>query len=180
MAFPTASAYHRLMKIALPVIALLLLAAVVMLLMPAENDEPVRVTIAVPDPARAAQMDNRQEVVRYFFDTDGHNEDEIKALLERAGQLHAEALANHQPLKIAMVMHGPDLEIFARSNYSRYAEIVDIAERLESAGVIDFKACLTAMEKRGLKDTDMPAFFEMVPFGPEEIQQLEGDGYVRL
>ncbi len=168
------------MKIIISVLVLLALIGLLILVGQQASEEPVRVTIAVPVTNQVSVAEVSQEPVRYFFDTDGHNAEEIKALLQRAVELHEDAVAAHRPMKIAMVMHGPDLEIFARKNYAQYAEIVDIAERLESSDVIDFKACQVAMESRGLKDSDMPEFFEMVPFGPEEIKQLEGDGYVRL
>ncbi len=147
------------------------------------RDESVTVTLK-PTPAPLVQnlqsVQQAQESVRYFFDTEGHSVEEIYALLQRAEELQSSARQQHQPMKIAMVMHGPDLDVFASKNYSMYKDVVDLAARLDSSGIIDFKACEMAMKSRGLSDNDLPAFFELVPFGPDEITELEGQGYVRL
>ncbi len=163
-----------------------LLFLLVILLMQKQEKAPTesgtftqgQASISAAASGRPVQQDEQQ--IRYFFDTEGHSVEEIHALLKRAEELQLSARNNQQTMKIAMVMHGPDLDIFTTKNYSMYKEIVDTAARLDAANIIDFKACKVAMESRGLTDLDLPAFFELVPFGPAEIQQLEDGGYVRL
>ena len=117
---------------------------------------------------------------RYYFDVINHSPEEVNALLNRAGQLASESREKREELEIAMVLHGPDIRIFAKENYSRYKDIVDLAEQLDDADIIDFKACATTAAQRGFNDSAFPAFVELVPYAPDEIKRLTKDGFVKL
>ncbi|MCC7412238.1 MAG: DsrE family protein [Gammaproteobacteria bacterium] len=116
---------------------------------------------------------------RYLFDVHDHGPEEFTALLRRAGELAA-AGGTGGGARVAVVLHGPDIELFARRNYQRYEAIVDLAAALEQREVIDFKACQTAARSHGLEDTDLPEFIDMVPYGPDELERLRRAGYVEL
>ena len=92
----------------------------------------------------------------------------------------SQAGEKREELNIAMVLHGPDIRIFAKENYSRFKDIVDLAERLDADNVIDFKACATTAAERGFSDSAFPAFIELVPYAPDEIRRLTGAGYIKL
>jgi intracellular sulfur oxidation DsrE/DsrF family protein len=117
---------------------------------------------------------------KFLFDLVGHSEQELLSLMNRAKQMAESAQDNRDTLEIALVLHGPDIDFFAAPNYTRYQQLVDLAAQLDAYDVIDFKACSVALEKRGFDRPDIPAFIELVPFGPDEIERLRESGYITL
>lgn len=84
---------------------------------------------------------------------------------------------NHPP--IALVLHGPEIEMFAIKNYPQHQDIVDKAARLDALGQIEVKMCRQKMGELHITEQDIPAFIETVPFGPDEVKRLEEKGYQR-
>ncbi len=117
---------------------------------------------------------------RYLFNVTLHTPEEIAGLLARAEQLSHTLRTDNARTGIALVLHGPEIEMFAKQNYPRFRNTVDRAERLDSARVIEVKMCLTEMRRLGLRREDIPAFIELVPYGPDEEERLRRDGYVYL
>jgi intracellular sulfur oxidation DsrE/DsrF family protein len=140
------------------------------------------VTVAVESFSSAASAPVAQSPERhYFFDVYGHSADEIKALLERARDTYESVpVETRDDLRIAMVLHGPDVEFFARRNYDQYRDIVDMAAQLDAFGLIDMKVCAASASSRGIDNDEFPPFIEIVPYGPAEISRLEEEGYIRL
>lgn len=101
-------------------------------------------------------------------------------MLTRAEELSKKLRADSLGTGIALVLHGPEIEIFSRKNYSQFRVIVDQAARLNAEKIIDVKICQTEMKNRGIRDEDLPAFIEVVPFGPDEETRLRRKGYVYL
>ncbi|MEQ8660186.1 MAG: DsrE family protein, partial [Gammaproteobacteria bacterium] len=132
--------------------------------------------------ARAMDSGERGErAPHYYFDVTGHSAEELRALLARAAAIHAAAPPGQRSaLDIVLVLHGPDVEYFATRNAGRYGDIVARAGALDAAGVLDFKMCAVAAERRGITAGDIPPFIEMVPWANGEIERLEQAGYVRL
>ncbi len=125
------------------------------------------------NPARPAT------IPRYLFDVYGHTEAELVALLRRARDIHQNLPPGHRDaLRIALVIHGPDVEYFALRNYDRYADIVDLAASLDADGFVDLKVC--AVSARNVDAPGFPPFIELVPYGPDEIARLHEDGYIQL
>ena len=116
----------------------------------------------------------------YLFDVADNGAEKIKSLLLRAETLSNQAKSINEKSRVAMVIHGPDIEIFDNQNYNKNKEIVDLAARLDAFDVIDFKVCKTAADSRGISESSFPPFMEMVPFSPDEITRLESEGYVEL
>lgn len=107
-----------------------------------------------------------------------HTIDELKVLFDRAEEL---ALAPQPPgseASVVLVLHGPEVEFFAISNYDKYKDIVDQAARLDAFDVVDVKICQTMMEISGIPRDDIPAFIEQVPLGTVEVERLVREGYV--
>lgn len=121
-----------------------------------------------------------QENTRYLFDLDRHTPAEIAALLKTAEEKMSIARAQAQDIQIAIVLHGPDIRVFTKSNYSTHGDIVDTAARLDAYGVIDFMVCEFSARQQGITRGDLPSFIDFVPFGPAEIDSLESQGYLRL
>lgn len=106
-----------------------------------------------------------------------HTADEIKEVLEKAQKYvdGSEKFPDFDP--IAVILHGPELRVFARENYQMYKGIVELAARLEAFNVIDVRVCEVQMQRDGIKTGDLPAFVDTVPYGPAEEQRLLKRGY---
>ena len=142
---------------------------------PGSGSSPTDLARPIPAPSQAISADRH-----YLFDVTDHSPEQISAMLMRAEQLNREGTSRQQQINIAMVLHGPDIEIFAKHNYPRFHSIVDTARRLEQQGVIDFKVCQRVMSERGITQMDLPDFLEPVPYAPDEIRRLRHEGYVTL
>lgn len=117
---------------------------------------------------------------RYLFSVTLHTPEEIAGLLTRAEELAKTRRPDSRHTGIALVLHGPEIEIFAKKNYSRFQNTVDQAARLDAGRIIEVKICRTEMKHRGIKEEDIPAFIELIPYGPDEEMRLRRNGYVYL
>ncbi|MCR4302086.1 MAG: DsrE family protein [Sulfuricaulis sp.] len=115
---------------------------------------------------------------RFLFNVSLHTPEEIAGLLTRAEELSKKARTDNLGTGIALVLHGPEIEVFARKNHPRFRATVDQAARLDAEHIIDVKICRTEMKLRGIKEEDLPAFIEVVPYGPDEEARLRREGYV--
>jgi intracellular sulfur oxidation DsrE/DsrF family protein len=129
-----------------------------------------------PPPSPAAGLTT--EDGRYLFSVTLHTPEEIAGMLARAAQLAHTARADSRGTGIALVLHGPEIEIFTRKNYARFRETVDQAERLDREGIVEVKMCRTEMKHLGIREEDVPGFIELVPYGPDEETRLWREGYV--
>jgi intracellular sulfur oxidation DsrE/DsrF family protein len=112
------------------------------------------------------------------LDVSVHSLDELKVLLDRAEEIATRPQSQGEPAGVVLVLHGPEVEFFAISNYPRYKDVVDQAARLDAFDVVDVKICQTMMERLGVERDDIPAFIEQVPYGPGEVERLVREGYV--
>lgn len=114
---------------------------------------------------------------RYVAKIELHTADEVEQMLKRAEE-YVENIDKYPDFEpIAVILHGPELQIFNRKNYRQYKDIVGLAARLEAFNVIDVQVCEVQMMQEGIKLTDLPAFVEPVPYGPAEEQRLLKKGY---
>ena len=132
-----------------------------------------------PPPSPATSLTT--EDGRYLFSVTLHTPDEIAGLLARAEEL-AKTMRpdDSRHTGIALVLHGPEIEIFAKKNYSRFQKTVDRAARLDAGRIIEVKMCRTEMKHLGIREEDIPDFIELVPYGPDEEARLRRSGYVYL
>lgn len=139
---------------------------------------PTQSTISTTTPT-LVQPDST--AARYFFDVYGHTAEEITALLRRAQATHDELPeAEQDSITIALVLHGPDIKFFTADNYAQYRELVDLAASLDAQGYVDLKICSQSVSSRGLDAAQFPRFIEFVAYGPDEIDRLKSQGYVRF
>jgi intracellular sulfur oxidation DsrE/DsrF family protein len=107
----------------------------------------------------AQQLDvvlNRAEVLRELFDPEQHG-------------------------RIAIVLHGDELQLFQKQNYSSNQSVVERARMLDEDNIIDIKACQTMMRVLEIEQNELPGFIEQVPFAPAEIERLQREeGFTRL
>jgi len=117
---------------------------------------------------------------RYLFDVTSHSIEDMQALLQRTAEITQDMPDDLDDLEIVLILHGPDLDWFTRKNYAKNRELVDLAARLDVLEIIDIKACETAMERRGIDSSELPAFIETIPYAPDEIARLQALDYVTL
>jgi intracellular sulfur oxidation DsrE/DsrF family protein len=117
-------------------------------------------------------------VSRGVFDISVHSIEELEVLFERAEEIARHPRPVGDADSIVLVLHGPEVEFFAISNYDRYRSIVDRAARLDAFQVVDVKICQTMMERFDIGQDDIPAFIEQVPDGAAEVERLTREGYI--
>lgn len=117
---------------------------------------------------------------RYMFNITLHTPEEIEGMLNRAEMLSQTTRNLKRSAGIALVLHGPEIEVFARANYKKYRNIVDKAAKLDGDSVIEIKICKTQMDNMNIREDDLPAFIEIVPYGPDEEKRLKREGYIDL
>ncbi|MBE9515614.1 MAG: DsrE family protein [Proteobacteria bacterium] len=128
----------------------------------------------------AITVDKNSKDGRYMFNVTLHSEKEIEGLLARAKQLKKTMRKGDEKTGIALVLHGPEIKFFSKKNYKRYKKIVDDAALLDADQVIDIKICKTQMGIMDIKEEELPAFIDIVPYGPAEEERLKKKGYVYL
>ena len=105
---------------------------------------------------------------------------QLDVVLNRAEDLR-ELFNPEEHSKIAIVLHGEELQLFQKDNYSMYMSVVDRARVLDQDQIIDIKACQTMMRALQIDQSELPSFIEQVPLGPAEIERLQKEeGYTRL
>ena len=116
----------------------------------------------------------------YVFDITVQNVEQLDAILDRADQLRGQ-FSPDQHGRIALVLHGRELELFRKRNYQQYMGIVEKARSLDQQNLVDIKACQTVMQNLQIEMSELPDFIEQVPLAPVEIERLqEQQGYTRL
>lgn len=147
-----------------------------------ERPEAQPLTAAEP----AAPADNVQqpefsvEDDQYMIDVSKHTQEEFFAFLKRADEIATLKAPDFDQPNIALILHGEDIDWFTKRNYEQNKELVDLAARLDALEVIDLKISEKAMADRGYAEEDIPAFIDRVPFGPDEMQRLQGSGSFQL
>lgn len=98
--------------------------------------------------------------------------DEVANALSRAEKLYADGKLPQGANPIAIILHGPEVEIFFKDNYGEYKKIVDLAAKLSAFGVVDVRVCETQSGIMGRGRSSIHPFIGTVPFGPTEVKRL--------
>jgi len=98
--------------------------------------------------------------------------EEVANALERVEKLYRQGLLPQGVNPIAIILHGPEVEIFFKDNYEEYKRIVDLAARLSAFGVVDVRVCETQSGIMGRGRSSIHSFIGTVPFGPTAVKQL--------
>lgn len=163
-----------------PALLLALLAGLLLLayynLAPRLQDESGAQQVDVP--GQDTGRDNALQGSGMVLDVSVHSLDELRVLLDRAEELATRPRPQGEKAGVVLVLHGPEVEFFAISNYSRYKDIVDQAARLDAFDVVDVKICQSMLERLNVAQEDIPAFIEQVPYGPGEVERLVREGYI--
>jgi hypothetical protein len=116
----------------------------------------------------------------YVFSVTVSSSQQLDVVLDRAEDLRA--LFNpDEHSKIAIVLHGDELQMFQKENYNSNQSVVERARLLDHDNIIDIKACQTMMRVLEIEQNELPSFIEQVPFAPAEIERLiKEEGFTRL
>lgn len=104
--------------------------------------------------------------------------DTLKAMtsvLDRASYLSKMTGADPFDSSIVLVLHGHEINFFARKNYKKYKDLIHRAHSLVDSDVLKIKMCQLAAEGQGYKPGDIHGFVEMVPMGDAEIIRLQNE-----
>ena len=105
--------------------------------------EPARLQLMVDDNSDLAGK--ASEPPGYVFDITVQNVEQLDAILNRADRLRGQ-FSPDQHGRIALVLHGQELQLFRKRNYEQYMGIVERARSLDQQNLVDIKACQTVME----------------------------------
>ena len=75
------------------------------------------------------------------------------------------------------MLHGDEINLFRRANYSQNQDLVDLAARLDAFRVIDVQVCETWMRTHQVRPEDLPPFVETVPYGPDRLPSCAPRAY---
>ena len=116
----------------------------------------------------------------YVFSVTVSSAQQLEVVLERAEDLR-ELFDPDEHSRVAIVLHGNELQLFHKDNYALNSTVVERARQLDRDEIIDIKACQTMMRMLEIGTHELPNFIEQVPFAPAEIERLEREhGYTRL
>ena len=116
----------------------------------------------------------------YVFSVTVNSSQQLDVVLDRAEDLRA-LFKPDEHGKIAIVLHGDELQLFQKNNYALNQSTVERARLLDQDNIIDIKACQTMMRVLDIEQNELPGFIEQVPFAPAEIERLQNEeGYTRL
>lgn len=110
----------------------------------------------------------------YVFDVTVSSIKELDVVLNRADSLR-KLFDPQQHGRIAIILHGDELQLFQKGNYSANQSLVDRARLLDRENIIDIKACQTMMRTLDIQQSELPSFIEQVPYAPVEIFRLKND-----
>lgn len=123
---------------------------------------------------------DEEQTQGYVFSVTVSTSQQLDVVLDRAEDLRA--LFNpDEHGKIAIVLHGDELQLFQKNNYASNRTVVERARMLDQENIIDIKACQTMMRVLDIEQNELPSFIEQVPFAPAEIERLQNQqGFTRL
>ncbi len=115
---------------------------------------------------------------RVVYDVAVPNAERMNSLLGRVSFLNNVYEADPFDAHIVLVLHGPEIPLFAIENYDENRDLMERAQSLTNAGNIDIRMCAAAAEVHGYEPEAIHGFVDVVPMADAEIIELLHDGYV--
>jgi len=139
------------------------------------EEKAVSLTIEPVDDLTMSELTNpAASASGYVFDVTVSTAHELDVVLNRADSLR-KLFDPQQHGRISIVLHGDELQLFQKGNYSANQSLVDRARLLDRENIIDIKACQTMMRTLNIAQSELPSFIEQVPYAPVEIFRLKND-----
>jgi len=123
----------------------------------------------------AVYKHNNYKPQKVVYDVNVKTLGAMNSVLDRASFLSKITGADPFDSSIVLVLHGPEIEFFARKNYSIYKELMHRAQSLVEAETLKIKMCKIAAEGHGFKPNQIHGFVKMVPMGDAEIVRLQNE-----
>jgi intracellular sulfur oxidation DsrE/DsrF family protein len=118
-----------------------------------------------------------QQVV---YDVAVPDAERMNSLLGRVSHLNTVYEADPFDAHIVLVLHGPEIPLFAIENHEENRELMERAQSLTNAGNIDIRMCAAAAGIHGYEPDEIHGFVDVVPMADAEIIELLHDGYVYM
>lgn len=131
--------------------------------------------LAEPQPLPPIVLETGELPPGYLARVNLNQPADVLAILKRAEDYFENFGSNGDAPPVVMVLHGPEIKMFDRRNYSQYHAAADLAAKLTAFHVIDVRICETRMAAEGINKADLLPFVGTVPFGPDEESRLLKD-----
>lgn len=136
-----------------------------------------------PSPwGKATVMDIDYKPQKVVYDLATKSLGRVNSVLDRASYLSKVYHADPFDASIVIVLHGDEINFFARKNYDKYKALMQRAESLSVGGIISFRMCRIAAKGHGYNPEDIHGFVKLVPMADAELVRLqteEGYAYMR-
>jgi len=88
---------------------------------------------------------------------------------------HMSNLTGSDPLEgsIVLVLRGNEVTYFTQAGHDTYRAIVERAKSLATGGIIAIRMSRLALKVRGIDESEVHDFIDIVPFGDSEIARLQ-------
>jgi len=140
-------------------------------------------TADIPAPwGKGEVMDIDYKPQKVVYDVATKNVGHLTSVLDRASYLSTIYHADPFDASIVIVLHGDEINFFARKNYAKYKELMQRAESLTVGGIISIRMCRIAAKGHGYEPQDIHGFVKLVPMADAELVRLqteEGYAYMR-
>ena len=117
---------------------------------------------------------------KVVYDVKTRSLGEFSHVLDRISTLNARLGNDPLSTSIVVVLHGNEIEYFARDRELDYEAVVERAQNLITGETIDFRVCRTAAKRRGYEADDLQSYIRVVPMADAEIVQLQLSGYAYM
>ncbi|MEJ2063865.1 MAG: hypothetical protein P8X74_11415 [Reinekea sp.] len=119
----------------------------------------------------------QHQIPGYLGQIQAHTPMELESIFQRVDDLLKDDSQYHLNQPLALVLHGEEVRLFLRRNYQDHQSLVDQAARLEAFNAIDIQVCETWLRDANVDKSELPAFVNTVPYGPDREEELLEQGY---
>lgn len=131
---------------------------------------------------KAHAQDIQYQPNKVVYDVAVSSVETFEGVLDRASYLSTLYHADPFESSIVLVLHGNEIDFFARKNLDRYRDLMRRAQSLTIGTTIEFRMCRVAARGRGYAPEDIHGFVTVVPMADAELVRLqaeEGYAYMR-
>lgn len=123
----------------------------------------------------ATVLETEYKPQKVVYDVSVNHVAGVASVLDRASYLSTITGADPFESSIVLVLHGNEINFFARKNYQKYRDLMHRAQSLVEGEVLKIRMCQIAAKSHGFEPQDIYGFVEMVPMGDAEIIRLQNE-----
>jgi intracellular sulfur oxidation DsrE/DsrF family protein len=113
------------------------------------------------------------------FDIREHDPEALNWVLPRLATYLRIIRQTRPGLPVALVAHGEEIALLTRRAAGTHRELHAELRRLREAG-LTIHVCAGFARQIGLDESDFPAYVDVVPYGPAQVQDYKEMGYGHL